>query len=178
MWQPAAERLLDAIGVRPGWRCADLGCGPVGIISALSKRVGSSGLVVGTDIDPKAVDHLREHAAEADLKNVEFVQDDAYASTLPPASFDLVHVRYVFSPVGRHQELLRSLISLTRPGGLIGAQEADTSSWKCVPDSDDWAALIDLIRRAFLARGGDFDSGRQLRTLFESAGLENVEARA
>ncbi len=178
VWHPAAERLLDAIDVRPGWRCADLGCGPVGIISSLSKRVGSAGLVVGTDIDPKALDHLRTHASEAGLTNVEFVHDDAYASKLPKGSFDLVHVRYVFAPVGRNQELLQSLISLAKPGGVIVAEETDTSSWKCIPSSDDWSALVELIRRAFLARGGDFDAGQKLYGLFRGAGLKDVQARA
>ena len=27
VWEPEAEHLLDRIGVEPGWRCLDLGCG-------------------------------------------------------------------------------------------------------------------------------------------------------
>jgi ubiquinone/menaquinone biosynthesis C-methylase UbiE len=177
-WQPAAERLLDAIGIREGWRCADLGCGPVGIVSSLSRRVGNSGQVIGADIDPKAIEHLREHASAVGLTNVEFVQDDAYDSKLGNATFDLVHVRYVFSPVGRHEELMRSLLALARPGGKIVAQETDTTSWKCIPGSEAWFAAVDLIRRTFLARGGDFDSGQRIYSLFRSAGLKDVEARA
>ncbi len=178
VWEPAAERMLEAVGVAEGWRCADLGCGPVGIVSSLSRRVGDSGRVVGTDIDPKALEHLRDSARKLGLTNVEFVQDDAYDSKLPKESFDLVHVRYVFSPVGRHEELMRSLVALTRPGGKIVAEETDTTSWKCIPGSEDWSAAVELIRRTFLARGGDFESGQRTYALFRSAGLKDVEARA
>ena len=178
VWEPAAERLLEAIGVAKGWRCADLGCGPVGIVSSLSRRVGDSGHVIGTDIDPKAIEHLRGLASELGLTNVEFLQDDAYDSKLAQESFDLVHVRYVFSPVGRHEELMRSLVALTRPGGIIVAEETDTTSWRCIPGSEDWSAAVDLIRRTFLARGGDFDSGQKTYALFRSAGLKDVQARA
>jgi hypothetical protein len=40
VWEPEAEALLDRIGVTAGWSCADLGCGPVGILGPLSHRVG------------------------------------------------------------------------------------------------------------------------------------------
>ncbi len=176
VWQPAAERFLEAIPVRLGWRCADLGCGPVGIVAELARRVGPSGSVVGTDIDSESLTALREHVS--DLSNISVAHDDAYASQLPAGAFDLVHVRYVFSPVGGNERLLNSMISLARPGAIIAAQETDTSSWKCVPHSNEWATLLALIRQAFLARGGNFDAGQGLYSAFRSAGLQNVHARA
>lgn len=36
---------------RPGWRCLDLGCGAMGILGPLSRRVGPDGSVVGLDQD-------------------------------------------------------------------------------------------------------------------------------
>jgi hypothetical protein len=32
VWQPAAEEMLDAIGIQPGWFCLDLGCGAMGFL--------------------------------------------------------------------------------------------------------------------------------------------------
>ena len=178
VWEPAAERLLEAIGVQPGWRCADLGCGPVGIVAPLSRRVGSNGCVVGTDIDGVSLDALREYIASEDLNNVEVVQDDAYASKLKKSSFDLVHVRYLFAPVGRDSVLMKSLLSLCRPGGIIVAQETDTSTWNCSPNAREWDELRSLIMRAFWARGGDFNAGQKVYGLFRQAGLRDVKARA
>jgi hypothetical protein len=43
---------LDALGVSPGWRCLEVGGGSGSVARWLSQRVGLSGRVVVTDIDP------------------------------------------------------------------------------------------------------------------------------
>ena len=47
---PDTQVMLDLIGVEQGWKCLDLGCGPGGITSLLSERVGDSGHVLGLDM--------------------------------------------------------------------------------------------------------------------------------
>jgi hypothetical protein len=47
-WEPDVELLLDQIGVRPGWRCLDMGCGAIGILEPLSRRVGPRGRSSGS----------------------------------------------------------------------------------------------------------------------------------
>jgi len=108
------ERMLDEIGLSSGWRCADPGSGPLGIVKPLSRRAGIQGHVTATDVDPGQLAALQEYASPEGLGNMSAVQDDVYHSKLPAASFDLVHVRYVFSPIGRNSELMTSLISLCR----------------------------------------------------------------
>ena len=46
-------RLLDQVGVRPGWRAVDVGCGPLGILDLLAERVAPGGQVVGLDREPR-----------------------------------------------------------------------------------------------------------------------------
>src|SRR4051812_10022213 len=53
VWQPEAEHMLDQIGLRTGDHCVDLGCGAMGILEPLKRRVGPRGRVVGVDIDAK-----------------------------------------------------------------------------------------------------------------------------
>src|SRR6266545_7361879 len=79
------EVMLDRIGVSEGWSCLDLGCGPGGITGPMSRRAGPAGRVVGLDKDAQFLEHARARAAA----NVEFRLGDAYASDLPPESFDL-----------------------------------------------------------------------------------------
>lgn len=42
-FQQQADWLLDRIGIQPGWRVIDVGCGPLGILGFLSQRVGERG---------------------------------------------------------------------------------------------------------------------------------------
>src|SRR5215204_4481320 len=48
-----ARWLLDQIRIQPGWRTIDIGCGPLGILHLLSERVGSNGVVVGLEREPR-----------------------------------------------------------------------------------------------------------------------------
>ena len=56
---PDANRMLELIGVREGWCCLDIGCGPGGITELLSRRVGSTGRVVGLDMNAGFLNHAR-----------------------------------------------------------------------------------------------------------------------
>ena len=100
---PDTERMLELIGVREGWSCLDIGCGPGGIVGLLSKRVGSTGRVVGLDMNIGFLEHARATAPS----KVEFVVADAYGSNLPAGTFDLVHMRFVASTSGAPERLLQ-----------------------------------------------------------------------
>ena len=59
---PDTERMLELIGVREGWSCLDIGCGPGGIVGLLGKRVGSTGRVVGLDMNTGFLEYARATA--------------------------------------------------------------------------------------------------------------------
>src|SRR5579872_553261 len=51
IWQAATGRLLDQIGLAPGARCLDAGCGPGETMRLMAERVGPGGRVLGIDAD-------------------------------------------------------------------------------------------------------------------------------
>jgi SAM-dependent methyltransferase len=178
VWEPEAEAMLDRVSVASGHHCIDLGCGAMGILGPLSRRVGPSGRVVGVDLDAKQLSGARTFVKEAGLLNVEILELDAYRTGLPAQTFDLVHVRFVFAPVGRDDELLREMLRLVRPGGVIAIQEPDASSWTCLPPRPSWDRLKEVILAAFSRGGGDFNAGRRLYAMLRTAGLKDVSIRA
>lgn len=165
--------MLEKIGVAEGWRCLDLGCGPGGITSLLSARVGSGGGVTGLDVDPVFIDHARRSAAA----NTEFVQGDAYGAALPAGSFDLVHLRFVVSTAGEPQKLLREAMRLAKPGGVVALQEPDMATLNCYPAHPAWDALRAALIGAFAAVGSNISLGRELFALAHAAGLADVQFR-
>lgn len=178
VWETEAEALLDRIGVSPGWACIDLGCGAMGILGPLSRRVGPTGRVVGLDRDARQLAAARAFVQQRHLENVEVVAGDVYGTGLPRSSFDLVHVRFVFSSAGRDEALLRELLALARPGGVVAIQERDAASWACYPPRPAWDRLTGAIQTAFIQGGGDFNAGRQTYQMLRQAGLRDVRARA
>ena len=169
--------MLDRIGVSSGWRCLDLGCGPGGIVDLMSVRAGPTGQVVALDTDPVFLEHARALARERGLGNVELVQGDAYRTGLPRASFDLVHVRFVASTVGRPQDLISEALALARPGGFVAFQEGDVATLKCYPPHAAWDRLAQILEQVFVSVGNDVRLAQRLYQAFRRAGLESIQYR-
>ena len=178
VWEPETETWLDHIGPMTGWRCLDLGCGAMGILGPLARRVGPSGQVIGVDVDPVQLRGARAFVADNKLANVEIIETDAYASSLPDNSFDLAHVRFLFAPVGRDAQLMNELWRVTKPGGTIAIQEPDTAAWGCYPPSDAWDRLKTVIGEVFRRGGGDINAGRRSHAMLQERGAEDVRVRA
>ncbi len=177
-WEQEEEVWLDRIGVEPGWKCVDLGCGPVGILGPLSRRAGLNGRVVGVDRDPRRVEAARQHAREQGLENVEVISSDIFHTELECEAFDLTHSRFLIAPLGRQDDLLKEMISLTRPGGIVAVEEPDASAWNCYPARPAFRRLATACMDAFSEWGGNLTIGRNTYTLMRKAGLVDVQARA
>lgn len=178
VWEPDTEVMLDQIGVQAGWHCIDLGCGAMGILGPLNRRVGPTGRVVGVDLDPKQLAAARDFVQAGALSNVEILERDAYQTSLPRASFDFTHVRFVFAPVGRDDQLIQEMLALTRPGGIMAIQEPDATCWSCYPEHPAWTRLKDVILAAFARGGGDFNAGQRTFAMLRHAGMRNIRIRA
>lgn len=168
VWEPAGEQLLARLGDGSGLKVVDVGCGAYGWLPILSRWVGPSGTVTGTDID----DRLLAAAGELELPNVELKKDDLFASALPEAAFDMVHARFQLAPIGRYNEQLRAHRRLLKSGGWLVLEEPDTGSWHFNPPAPAGDRLIELTRNAFLAGGGNLDAGRELPSLLRYLGIE------
>jgi SAM-dependent methyltransferase len=174
VWEPAGQALLARLPSGSGLRVIDVGCGAMGWLRALSLWVGSSGTVVGTDINRDLLAAAGAFVAEGAMANVELVEDDLFASALPSESFDLVHARFQLAPIGRAPEQLASYRRLVRPGGWLVLEDPDAASWHFNPPAPAAERLIGLILDAFRAGGGDFDAGRSLREHLVGLGIDPV----
>ena len=177
VWEKEAYLMLDEIGVQPGWCCVDLGCGPVGILEPLSKKVGPKGRVVGIEADPIHLMAAAEMIQKKELSNVEVVYQDAYKNVLACHSFDLTHVRFVFAPVGRGAELLENMINLTRPGGVVVFQESDLTLWNCYPTHPAWEKIKKALIDIFKLHGSDINAGQRHLSLFKQADMQDLHIR-
>ena len=167
--------LFDRVGVGAGSRAIDLGCGPQGVLDLLSERVGSAGRVVGLERNRKPVEMAKRFVADRGLKNVEVVQGDATATRLPGASFDLVHARLVLVNVPYVEAVIREMVRLARPGGVVASHEADYVSHFCDPPLPAWDRLFEIFKAYSFANGIDLFVGRRTHRLFREAGLVDIE---
>lgn len=173
--EATARWLLDAIGVRRGWRVLDVGCGPIGILRLLADAVGPDGEVVGLERESRFVKMAREEVDRFGLTNVRIVEADALSSGLERDSFDVVHERLVMVNVPERDQLAAEMLALAKPGGFIALEDIDNVSWLCEPPHESWTALLEVFHNAFRAGGGDPFIGRRLPALLREAGAEAVQ---
>ena len=147
--EPAASEFLATLNIRPGSSVLDLGCGAMGVLGPLSRLVGERGRVIGLDSDAVQLAAARSFVEEANLTNVSITDGNAFNTGLPAGQFDLVHVRFLFAPVGRDAELLTEMLRLVRRGGIIAIQEPDASCWDVAPSNQSWSTLKTAILAAF-----------------------------
>lgn len=171
VWEPAGERLLARLGNGAGLRVLDIGCGAMGWLRILSRWI-EGGEVVGTDIDERMLEAARAFCSDESLANVTVVRDDFFASALPAASFDLVHLRFQIAPLGRAREQVVIARRLAKAGGWIVLEDPEAGTWRENPLSPSAAHLRHLILEAFTRSGGDFNAGRRLPEYLRAEGIE------
>ena len=174
---PDSDADFEKIGIKPGERVVDLGCGPGGVLHLLGKRVGPTGSVVGVERSPRFVELARRFIASHGLPQVEVREGDAYDTGLARASFD-GYMRLVLVNVPKPERIVRELVSLVRPGGWVASFEANFVSHICDPSLPEWTHLLGAYTAYSAAQGIDLFVGRRTHRLFRDAGVADIRVDA
>src|ERR1700710_546883 len=113
----SGEALVAELGIRPGIRVLDLGCGD-GTTALPAARLGAD--VLGVDIGPNLVAAGNARAAAAGLHHLRFEEGDASdLRDLEDDSFDLVVSIFgaMFAP--RPTAVAAEMVRVAKPGGRI-----------------------------------------------------------
>lgn len=176
------DRVIDACrraGIGAGATVVDLGCGPLGAVSALAGVVGSEGLVIGVDGSAAALEKARRYASP----HVRFVQADVNDVTreqLGIEAADLAYCRLVLLHQADPTRVLRNMNTLLRPGGVVIAHEASDLPMHAPASEPPVAAMTrvwELVIAAARVRGARTDFARNGRTYLEQAGFAVESSR-
>lgn len=118
---------LDRLGLREGWRCADVGSGGGDVAVALAEVVGRDGRVYAVDSDPARRDQVASAAAAASQAQV-IALTQAGEELLLPEPVDLSFCRFLLLHVHQPAVVLHRMARAVRRGGWVVAQEPVTSA--------------------------------------------------
>jgi ubiquinone/menaquinone biosynthesis C-methylase UbiE len=152
--QPA--KAIAALDIKPGQVVADVGAGSGYYTVRLAERVGPTGQVFATDIQPEMLDLLRARLTRARLEQVELVRSTETDPRLPESRFDLILMVDVYHELARPQEVLRKLRASLKPDGrLVLIEFRKESAW--VPIREEHKMSVKEARMELEAEGYRFD---------------------
>jgi SAM-dependent methyltransferase len=166
---PMHRRHVEALGVGPGARTLEVGCGNGSVSAWLAERVGPGGRAVAVDLDLSLVD---ARAAGLQLR-----QADIVAGPVDPGSFDLVTARAVLHHVADADAAIRNLVAGLAPGGAILLIEPDFLPVS-VAEPPEVRAFWDGWLAWSRDQGIDYHVGRALAPRLASLGLAEVAGTA
>jgi ubiquinone/menaquinone biosynthesis C-methylase UbiE len=171
----AAAFLLPEL--RPGMRVLDVGCGPGSITRGLAERV-APGQVVGVDLSRETLEAARQDAAVRGLTNLRYEEGSVYELPFPDASFDVAYAHQVLQHLREREAALREMLRVVRRGGLVAVRDVDWGTAAYWP-RDPWIdRFIEMHHRTWYRNGGEPQMGRQLRGLFNAAGVTDLKISA
>lgn len=166
---PLAVGFADWVGVRPGMRALDVGCGPGALAAVIADRLGAPAV---TAVDPSETFVV---AARRRLPGVDVRLATAEALPFDDSGFDVtlasLVVHFMTDPAAGVGEMVR----VTRPGGVVAT---------CVWDFAGGRAPQSLFFQALREVAGDIDDETaragaapgQLAALLIAAGCRGVES--
>jgi ubiquinone/menaquinone biosynthesis C-methylase UbiE len=113
------EKMLDALKIAGGATVADVGAG-VGYTSLrLARRVGPTGTVLATDVQPQMLRMLAENLKVAGVKNVRPIRASQSETGLPEGAVDLALMVDVYHECTDPETVLQGLRKALKPGGRL-----------------------------------------------------------
>jgi SAM-dependent methyltransferase len=140
---PSGDAAMTALGLRPGWRVLDLGCGAGTTSFQLAEAVGPDGEVVGVDVSPDLVAKAERRRVARPETPVKFLLADAAEAPLP-GPFDALYSRcgamFFDDPIPAYIHLR----AVMKPGAPLAI-----ACWRPAP-LNQWAALPLKLARDLL----------------------------
>lgn len=176
--EPELRAAIASLGLTPGMRVLDAGCGTGETLAWLTAGVSPGGVAVGVDL---SASHLA--AARTGLpRNALLLQADLQRPPLAAGSFDLVWSVNTVHHLGDPLAAARGLAALLRGGGrLVLAQSSLLPDMYFAWDARLERVTTEAVRAYYRDRYGiserELTALRALVGLLREAGLANVSAR-
>jgi ubiquinone/menaquinone biosynthesis C-methylase UbiE len=118
-----ARFIVDHLGLEPGMKALDAGCGPGRVTVPLARAVGPEGEVVALDVQEGMLARAREKVDEAGLGNVRYLHSELGGGDLPANAFDRAVLVSVLGEIPDQSAALEELYSALKPGGVLSITE-------------------------------------------------------
>jgi ubiquinone/menaquinone biosynthesis C-methylase UbiE len=171
--EPTTGKLFKRLGIAPGMRCLDVGCGTGDVSRLLAWCVKDTGKVEGWDIDEYCIETARMEAAKKGFDQIEFRKLDILA-VAGESKFDVVYARFLLSHLPDPEKVIKALRDHLRPNGLLILEDVEFRGHFCYPDFDAFRDYVNLYSKVVKLKGGNANIGIKLPRMLTDARFTNV----
>jgi len=141
----------------------ELGAGAGSIAAWLANKVGPTGSVLATDLDPIHLDETKYSVMQHDLQN----------DPLAAETFDLAHLRHLLIHLTDPDAIVKKIRGCLKVGGYLIAEESDLRTWLPLSDQleGNFCDGIAAVSKLYSARGLDMSIGATLASLLAKSGF-------
>jgi ubiquinone/menaquinone biosynthesis C-methylase UbiE len=172
MW-PTTRRVLERAGIREGMKCLDLGSGGGEVTMAIAQLVGSTGKVVGIDLDEVKSRLARHKASDRQVSNVEYRLADV-TEWEEDSVYDLIYARFLLTHLRDPRLVVSRMLGALKPGGMAVVEDIDFAGHVCYPGCPAFDSYVSLYQEVVRLRGGDANIGPRLPCMLADAGFADL----
>jgi ubiquinone/menaquinone biosynthesis C-methylase UbiE len=118
-----ARTIVSRLGLSPGMKALDAGCGPGRLTIPLAAAVGPNGEVLAVDIQEDMLSRVRVKVKDQGLQNVTYLQTGLGQGKLPRERFDRAVMVTVLGEIPDQSAALQEVFTALKPGGLLSVTE-------------------------------------------------------
>ncbi len=170
-WDPGSIAHFERLGVTEGSHALMVAGGGGSLVEWITRRVGPTGRVLATDLDPRHLLALAER-----YEQLEVLQHNIVTDPLPRGDFDFAHTRLLLAHLPERREVIAKLAAAVKPCGHVMLEDFDAGSFGPAYVSEAAAKIRDASAAFLSASGYDHLTGRRLAGWMRAAGLEDVDA--
>jgi len=170
------------LGVRPGVKIVDVGCGTGDFTRYLASLVGGKCKIIGVDARVASLKAAeRETAREGLSSRVSYRKGDAYSIPVDEGWADLTCCRTLLMHLTDPLKAVKEMKRITRRGGTVAAFERGSMNAAFIPGDETLTKMALRLGEAYVdgvkkLERKSFNIGERLPTVFHEAGLDGVMA--
>ena len=127
--QVMADEIVEMLAIKPGGTVAEIGAGNGAMAVRMAQKLGPSGRVFATEIDPALIKQIRERAQKAGLNNLTVVTATPTDSGLPAHCCDAAYMIDVYHHVTDPTPTDASIFRALKPGARLLINDFPPTIW-------------------------------------------------
>jgi ubiquinone/menaquinone biosynthesis C-methylase UbiE len=118
-----ASVIIELLGLQPGMKVLDAGCGPGRLAIPAAKAIGSQGELTALDLQAGMLARVEEKARPAGLSNIRLMQAELGQGKLENNYYDRALLVTVLGEIPEQEAALQEIYQALKPGGILSVTE-------------------------------------------------------